>query len=329
MDWQNRSVLITGAAGFIGSHLTERLLNEGAKVRVFIRYNSRRDLGLLNMLSKEKLQNLDIIAGDLVDPHAVAQSAHGIDTIFHLGALIAIPYSYIHPVNVVQTNILGTTYVLEAAKLHHVRRVVNISSSEVYGTALYIPIDELHPLQGQSPYSASKIGAEKIAESYYRSFNLPVLTVRPFNTYGPRQSARAVIPSIIVQALTRDQIHLGNLHPTRDMNFVTDTVDGIIRAANADALLGISVNIGSGKEISVADLVRKIVQLVGRKVEIVQDEVRLRPEKSEVERLLANSNMIREITGWSDKISIEEGLKLTIEWIQDHLAMYRATEYTV
>ncbi len=329
MNWNNTPTLITGAAGFIGSHLTERLVNEGAKVRAFIRYNSRRDLGLLSMLPPELLSKIEVVFGDLTDPQAVANAVRGTEAVFHLGALIAIPYSYVNPIHVAQTNVLGTTYVLEAARQHNVRRVVNISSSEVYGTALYVPIDEKHPLQGQSPYSASKIGAEKIAESYYRSFGLPVLTLRPFNTYGPRQSMRAVIPTIITQALSRDRIQLGNLNPTRDLNFVTDTVDGMLRAASADSLLGQSTNIGTGTEISVGDLAQKIIQLVGRKVEIVQDSARLRPDLSEVERLLADSRILRRETGWTNQVSLNDGLQQTIDWIRAHLDRFRPDEYVV
>ncbi len=297
MDWTGRRVLVTGAGGFIGSHLTEQLVNAGASVRAFIRYNSRRDLGSLSLLPPEKLQKIEIMFGDLADPQAVSHAVQGTEIIFHMGALIAIPYSYVNPIHVVQTNILGTTYILEAAQQHKAAYVVNISSSEVYGTALHVPIGEDHPLQGQSPYSASKIGAEKIAESYYRSFGLPVATLRPFNTYGPRQSARAVIPSIITQALTRDQIHLGNLNPTRDLNFVVDTANGMMMAAGSDALLGRSTNIGTGTEISVGDLAHKIIAMIGRDVEIVQDTERLRPDKSEVERLLADSTFMRQATG--------------------------------
>jgi dTDP-glucose 4,6-dehydratase len=329
MNWQGRAVLITGAAGFIGSHLTERMVDESATVRVFIRYNSRRDLGLLKFLPKEKLDRVEIVMGDLTDPSGVANAAHDIDTIFHLGALIAIPYSYQHPVHVVQTNILGTTYVLEAARMNNVRCVVNISSSEVYGTAQYVPIDEKHTLQGQSPYSASKIGAEKIAESYFRSFGLPVLTVRPFNTYGPRQSARAVIPTIITQALTRDQVHLGNLDSTRDLNFVTDTVNGMLFAADSPNLLGKSVNIGTGTEISVGDLAQKIIGIVGRDVEVVQEAIRLRPEKSEVERLLADSTIFRNETGWYNRVSLDEGLEQTVAWIRENISLYHPTKYVI
>ena len=329
IDWNNKKVLVTGAGGFIGSHLTERLVTAGASVRAFIRYNSKGDLGFLGMFPPEQRAKIEIVFGDLTDPQAVANAVKGMDVVFHLGALIAIPYSYVNPLHVVQTNVMGTTYMLEAAHQQKIEYMVNISSSEVYGTALYVPIDEKHPLQGQSPYSASKIGAEKIAESYYRSFGVPVATLRPFNTYGPRQSARAVIPSIITQALTRDEIHLGSLLPTRDLNFVLDTVDGMMHAVGIEALLGRSTNIGTGTEISVGDLAQKIITMIGRDVAIVQDTERLRPSKSEVERLLADSSFMREASGWSNKISLDDGLAQTIEWIRQHIALYRPKEYAV
>lgn len=329
IDWNNRKVLVTGAAGFIGSHLTEQLVLAGASVRAFIRYNSKGDQGFIATFSPEVREKLDIVFGDLNDPQAVANAVKGTDVVFHLGALIAIPYSYVNPIHVAQTNVMGTTYVLEAAHQQGIEYMVNISSSEVYGTALYVPIDEKHPLQGQSPYSASKIGAEKIAESYYRSFGVPVATLRPFNTYGPRQSARAVIPSIITQALTRDEIHLGSLLPTRDLNFVLDTVDGMMHAVGVKELLGHSTNIGTGTEISVGDLAQKILNMIGRDVKIVQDTERLRPGKSEVERLLAESSFMREATGWSNRISLDEGLAQTIKWIRQNIALYRPKEYAV
>ncbi|MCA0452626.1 MAG: GDP-mannose 4,6-dehydratase [Chloroflexi bacterium] len=329
MDWKQRNVLVTGAGGFIGSHLTETLVKAGASVRAFVRYSSRGDLGFIGSFSPEVREKIEVVFGDLTDPQAVSNAVRGMDVVFHLGALIAIPYSYVNPVHVVQTNVLGTTYILEAVRQHQVGYTINISTSEVYGTAQYVPIDENHPLQGQSPYSASKIGAEKIAESYYRSFGTPVATLRPFNTYGPRQSARAVIPSIITQALTRDEIHLGSLTPTRDLNFVLDTVDGMMHAVGEEGLLGRSTNIGTGTEISVGDLASKIVTMIGRDVRVVQDTERLRPTKSEVERLLADSRMMRQVTGWSSKISLDEGLARTIEWIKGNIALYRPKEYAV
>ena len=262
MDWQGRQVLVTGAGGFIGSHLTERLVAEGARVRAFVRYNSRGDVGGLRLLPADIYSQLEIIAGDLRDAEAIRAAAKGVDTIFHLGALISIPYSYIHPREVVETNVMGTLNVLMAARDLDVRRVVHASTSEVYGTAQYVPIDEAHPLQGQSPYSASKIGADKIAESFYRAFNLPVATLRPFNTYGPRQSARAIIPTIITQALTRDEVRLGNLTPSRDFTFVADTVEGFLRIASVEAAMGQEINLGVGATITIGELAHKIFALL-------------------------------------------------------------------
>ena len=285
MTWNNREVLVTGAGGFIGSHLTERLASEGASVRAFVRYNSRGDIGLLSRLPPRTLSRLTIIAGDLRDVEAVRAAARGVDTIFHLGALIAIPYSYRHPREVIETNVMGTLNVLSAAREYGVRRVIHTSTSEVYGTAQYVPIDESHPLQGQSPYSASKIGADKVAESFYRSFELPVATLRPFNTYGPRQSARAVIPTIITQALTRDQIRLGSLKPMRDFTFIDDTVRGFLVAAAADGAVGQEINIGSGNCISVGDLARKIMVVVGRDLPLVTEEQLTRALECQVQRL--------------------------------------------
>jgi len=329
IDWNNRKVLVTGAGGFIGSHLTEQLVLAGASVRAFIRYNSKGDQGFIAAFAPEVREKIEIVFGDLTDPQAVANAVKGREFIFHLGALIAIPYSYVNPIHVAQTNVMGTTYMLEAARQQGIEYMVNISTSEVYGTALYVPINEEHPLQGQSPYSASKIGTEKIAESYYRSFGVKVATIRPFNTYGPRQSARAVIPSIITQALTRDEIHLGSLLPTRDLNFVLDTVDGMMHAVGAEALLGRSTNIGTGTEISVGDLAQKIINMIGRDVKIVQDTERMRPGKSEVERLLADSSFMRQATGWSNRISLDEGLAQTIDWMRHNLGLYRPKEYAV
>lgn len=329
MNWENRTVLITGAGGFIGSHLTERLAQKGANVRAFVRYNSRKDEGLLNLLPKKLHNCLHIIAGDLRDVEAVRQAVKGVDTIFHLGALIAIPYSYLHPREVIETNVMGTLNVLMAAREYDVRRVVHTSTSEVYGTAQYVPINEAHPLQGQSPYSASKIGADKIIQSFHLSFGLPVTTLRPFNTYGPRQSARAVIPTIIVQALTQEKINLGSLTPMRDFTFVTDTVAGFIEIAQADAAIGQEINIGAGDCITIGDLAQKILHLVGRNLPIITEEQRLRPEKSEVMRLHASNAKARELIGWEPQITLDEGLSHTLTWIEDHLDRYRPDVYEV
>jgi dTDP-glucose 4,6-dehydratase len=329
MEWQDRSVLVTGAGGFIGSHLVEELVKRNARVRAFVRYNSRGTRGFLDDLPPQTQERIEVVAGDLRDANAVAGAAREVSVIFHLGALIAIPYSYLHPREVVETNVLGTLNVLAAAREHGVERVVHTSTSEVYGTAQYVPIDEKHPLVGQSPYSASKIAADQLAESFHRSYSLPVLTVRPFNTYGPRQSARAVIPAIISQAITAERIFLGATHPTRDLLFVKDTVRGFVELAGCDAAVGQVVNLGSGREVSVRDLCEKIVALVGRPVEIVFDATRLRPERSEVERLLADNRRATELAGWEPQVSLEEGLRATIDWISDHAALYRPREYAV
>lgn len=328
-EWQNTPVLVTGAGGFIGSHLVERLVVEGAQVRAFVRYNSRGDVGLLRLLSREVYSQLEIISGDLRDTEAVRAVVQGIDTVFHLGALIAIPYSYLHPREVIDTNIMGTLNVVMAARELGVRRVVHTSTSEVYGTAQYVPIDEKHSLQGQSPYSASKIGADKICESFYRSFDLPVITLRPFNTYGPRQSARAVIPTIITQALTRDKVRLGNLTPARDFTFVTDTVSGFLKAASAEAAIGQEINLGAGASITIGKLAYKIFALLGKAPKITNEAQRMRSEKSEVFRLHASNQKAYDLIGWQPKVSLEEGLQRTIDWIANHLELYQPNQYTV
>lgn len=320
-------VLVTGGGGFIGSHLVERLLAEGARVRAFVRYNGRGDIGHLSHLSHEL--HLEIIAGDLRDSHAVSQAVRDVDIVFHLGALIAIPYSYVHPREVIETNVMGTLNVLLAARELKTARVVHTSTSEVYGSARRVPIDEHHPLQGQSPYSASKIGADKIAESFCLSFDLPVVTLRPFNTYGPRQSARAVIPTIITQALTRQVVELGDLTPRRDLTFVTDTVEGFVRAALAEGVLGQTINLGSDDEISVGELANKIIGLVGRPVELRSAPERFRPPASEVRRLRADNRKARAMLGWMSRVSLDDGLRATIAWIADHLDFYRPEKYAL
>jgi NAD dependent epimerase/dehydratase len=329
MNWTGKSVLVTGAGGFIGSHLAERLVQEGARVRAFVRYNSRGDEGLLELLPKELHDKVEVTSGDLRDGEAVRAAMRGVDVVFHLGALIAIPYSYRHPREVVETNVLGTLNVIMAARDLGTPRVVHTSTSEVYGTALYVPIDEDHPLQGQSPYSASKIGADKITESFYRSFGLPVATLRPFNTYGPRQSARAVIPTIISQALTSDSIRLGALDPMRDFTYVTDTVDGFLRAGWYKEAVGQEINIGAQECISVGDLARKIMRLVRRELPIVSEDQRLRPSQSEVMRLHAGTGKARKLLHWEPHTSLDDGLQRTIEWIGGHLDLYRPEVYEV
>jgi len=329
IEWKDQRVLVTGAGGFIGSHLTERLVAQGAEVRVFVRYNSRGDIGMLSLLPSNISGNLDIVAGDLRDLTAVRAATDGIDYIFHLGALIAIPYSYLHPADVIETNIIGTMNILLAAREAGTKRIVHTSTSEVYGTALTVPIDESHPLQGQSPYSASKIGADKIAESFYCSYNLPVVTVRPFNTFGPRQSTRAVIPTIITQALNNSVVNLGNLDARRDLTYVSDTVDGFIKAAEAPNVEGETFNLGTGSEIRIGDLAQEIISLVGKPVEIMVDPDRFRPENSEVQRLLSNNQLAKDKLGWETQISLTDGLKQTIDWLSDHLESYRTGEYQI
>ena len=324
-----RKALVTGAGGFIGSHLVERLVELELQVRAFVRYTSRSASGFLDSCPADVRNAIDIVRGDLRDSNAVLDAAKGVDVIFHLGALIGIPYSYFHPRETVDTNVTGTLNTLLAARFCDVARIVHTSSSEVYGTAQYVPIDEGHPLQGQSPYSASKIGADKVVESFHRSFDLPVVILRPFNTYGPRQSARAVIPTIISQALTGDEIHLGALSPERDFVYVADTVSGFQKAAEVDAAVGQEINLGSGSLISIGDLAQKILELLGRRLPIVSDEQRLRPEQSEVMRLLADNRRAQGLLGWQPRVPLDEGLAQTITWIGDNLARYRPRVYEV
>ena len=326
MDWHNQTVLVTGAAGFIGSRLTETLVQQGAQVRAFVRYTSRGELGLLKYLPSAILSEIELVFGDLRDAEAIEQAAKRADLIYHLGALISIPYSYLHPVEVVQTNILGTLNVLQACRKFDCR-LIHTSSSEVYGTALKVPIDETHPLQGQSPYSASKIGADKLVESYYRSFGVRAVTIRPFNTYGPGQSARAVIPTIITQALTKQTVYLGNLDALRDFTYVDDTVDAFIKAGQTDGIDGETFNLGSGSEISIRDLAAHIFDLIGTTPEVEVDDERIRPALSEVQRLLADNCKARQVLAWSPQVDLREGLSRTIQWIREHLDFYHIGHY--
>lgn len=327
--WQNRQVLVTGAGGFIASHLVEALVAQGAHVCAYIRYNSRGDPGLLRLLSEQVYSQLEIIPGDLRDLTAVQYAMRGTSIVFHLGALIAIPYSYLHPVEVVETNVMGTLNVLLAGRDMGVERIVHTSTSEVYGTAQRVPINEDHPLQGQSPYSASKIGADKLAESFYKSYGLPVTTLRPFNTYGPRQSGRAVIPTIITQVLTQEHINLGNLEARRDLTYISDTVSGFLKIAEIPGVEGETINLGTGREVSIRDLAERIIAITGKPMEIIVDPVRLRPEKSEIQRLLADNRLAGERLGWKPQVDLDQGLKETIEWVREHLAHYRLGEYLV
>ena len=327
MNWKGKKVLVTGAGGFIGSHLAEKLVELGADVRGLVHYNA---LGTWGWLDHSDVRNeIDVIAGDIRDRDSVSLAVRGVDTIFHLAALIAIPYSYEAPLSYVRTNIEGTLNVLQAARNMDVASIVHTSTSEVFGTARYVPIDEKHPLQGQSPYAASKIGADKLAEAFHLSFQLPVVTVRPFNTFGPRQSARAVIPTIITQCLKDKSVALGNLEPTRDLNYVSDTVEGFLRAAATGKAVGQTVVLGSGQEIRIKDLVELIAGLIGRSVDIKSDPKRIRPQDSEVERLVADNRLAHKLLGWKPRTTLEDGLKKTIEWVEAHLERYRPGTYVL
>lgn len=326
-DWKNRKVLVTGAGGFIGSHLAERLVILGAEVRAFVHYNALGRWGWLD--SSLHKSDLEVFSGDICDRESVRIAAKDREVIFHLAALIAIPYSYNAPASYIRTNVEGTLNVLQAARELDVQKVLHTSTSEVYGTARYAPIDESHPLQGQSPYSASKIGADKIAESFHLSFETPVVTVRPFNTFGPRQSARAVIPTIITQLLAGRTVRLGSLHPTRDLNFVSNTVEGFIACAEHPEAVGRTINLGSGREISIGDLANLIASLMNKPIELEADNLRLRPPASEVERLIASAQLARELTGWTPRFTLEQGLEQTITWITENSALYRQDRYTI
>jgi len=330
MSLKGKRVLVTGADGFIGSHLTEMLVKEGAKVKALSVYNSFNYWGWLEDV--DCLKEIEVISGDVRDPHFCKEITKNVDVIFHLAALIAIPYSYVAPDSYVDTNVKGTLNICQAAKENNVSRVLVTSTSEVYGTALYVPIDEKHPLQPQSPYSASKIGADAMAMSFFNAFNLPITIVRPFNTYGPRQSARAVIPTIISQiAAGKKQIKLGDITPTRDFNYVTDTCRGFIDIANSEKSIGETVNIGSNFEISVGDTLNLIKKIMKSDVEFITDNQRIRPEKSEVNRLWCDNSKIKSLTGFEPKINIEEGLKKTIEWFTkpENLSKYKTEIYNV
>jgi len=320
--------LVTGADGFIGSHLVEALLENGYEVRAFTYYNSFNNWGWLDTFPKEKLNQIEVFSGDVRDPNGVYESMKGIDIVFHLAALIAIPFSYHSPDSYVDTNIKGTLNVLQAARKLNTSRLLVTSTSEVYGTAQYVPIDEKHPYQGQSPYSATKIGADRLAESFYRSFQMPISIVRPFNTYGPRQSARAVIPTIISQLLAgKEEIKLGALTPTRDFNYVKDTANGFIEIAKSDKTIGEEINIATGQEISIGDLAHVIIEQINPKAKIICDEERLRPEKSEVNRLLGCNKKIKRLTNWEPKYTFEQGIGETIEWMKQNLSIYKTDIY--
>ena len=323
-------ILVTGAEGFIGSHLTELLVNEGYDVRAMVQYNSFNNWGWIDTFDKEIKDKLDIFLGDVRDPNGVRTAMKDVDAVFHLAALIAIPYSYHSPDMYVDTNIKGTLNILQAARDLGTKRILVTSTSEVYGTAQYVPIDEKHPYQGQSPYSATKIGADRLAESFYRSFNLPVTIVRPFNTYGPRQSARAVIPTIITQLLSgKEEIKLGSLTPTRDFNYVKDTARGFLEIYKSDKTIGEEINIATQREISIGDLANELIRQINPNARIICDEQRVRPEKSEVNRLLGCNEKIKRLTNWRPQYTFEEGLAETIEFLKNNLDKYKVDIYNV
>lgn len=322
-------VLVTGAGGFIGSHLADLLVREGYAVRAFVHYNAAGSWHNLAKLPQEVQDQIQVVAGDIADPFFVDHAVQGCAIVFHLAALIGIPYSYIAPEAYVATNISGTLNVLQACRRHQVSRMVHTSTSETYGSAQYIPIDENHPLVGQSPYSASKIGADKLVESYWRSFGLPVCTIRPFNTYGPRQSARAFIPTVIAQALSGGVVRLGNLDPVRDMTFVQDTARGFLAGARAEACVGTVCNLGVGEGHAVGEFVQRIGALLGRELKVESDPQRIRPSPSEVSRLISNNSKIKKLAGWEPKVGLDDGLRQTIDYIRENLHEYRPDRYNV
>jgi UDP-glucose 4-epimerase len=330
MSWSGKSVLVTGAGGFIGSHLVGLLADEGADVRAFVHYNSRGDRGNLEFLAEEQLSRVDVVLGNVEDAGSVDEAVRGVDCVFHLAALIGIPYSYVAPRSYVATNVSGTLNVLEAVRRNGTPRMVHTSTSEAYGTALYVPIDEKHPLQGQSPYSATKIGADKLAESYYRSFGTPVATIRPFNTFGPRQSARAVIPTIIAQLLSGvDTVRLGSLTPKRDLTYVEDTARGFMAVAACDEALGDVTNVGRGSAVTIGELAEMLVGMVNPDASIASVEERVRPDRSEVMELVCDNSKAQERLGWKPTVSLEDGLARTVDFVREHLDLYRPEEYTV
>jgi NAD dependent epimerase/dehydratase len=323
------TVLVTGAGGFIGSHLCELCLAEGANVRAFVHYNSRSDWGMLEDLDKRNLKNIQIIAGDLRDPDAVRRAAHGCHRVYHLGALIGIPYSYVNPADVVQTNVAGTLNVLQACLDSGVERLVQTSTSEVYGSAQYVPMDEKHPLNPQSPYAASKVGSDKLAESFYRTYGLPVVVVRPFNTYGPRQSPRAVIPTILIQALRSRSVHLGSVDTKRDLTFVKDTARGFIAASAAPKVEGETIQLGSQREYAISELVDIIGSILGKQLKVVTDSSRIRPSASEVGRLFASNQKANEKLRWQPEVSLYKGLEKTVDWFRRRIDQYKADLYHI
>lgn len=329
MNIKNKKVLVTGAGGFVGSHLVETLVKSGAKVKAFVHYNSRNDWGMLEEVAKDILRDVEVIASDLRDTDAIREAVRGQEVVFHLGALIGIPYSYVNPRDVVDTNVGGTLNVLMATRDFNVEKVIHTSTSEVYGTAQYVPMDENHPVTPQSPYAASKLAADLLALSFHRSYDLPVGVIRPFNIYGPRQSARAVIPAIIIQALLKRTVNLGSILPTRDLTFVTDSASGFIAFAECEKTVGEVVNLGSNREISINELVEIISQCLNKKIKVMKEKKRIRPQKSEVERLFSDSNKAKTLFSWNPKIEIEKGTKKTISWIEKNIDKYKQEIYNI
>lgn len=330
MNIRNKRILVTGADGFIGSHLVESLIDLGCKVKAFCYYNSFNSWGWLDTLPKDKLEKIEVFLGDIRDLTSVNSATEKIDIIMHLAALISIPYSYLSPESYLETNIKGTLNILQAGRTHRTERILITSTSEVYGTAKYVPIDENHPTQGQSPYSATKISADRITESFIKSFNMPITIVRPFNTYGPRQSARAVIPSIIIQLLSgSDRIKLGSLFPRRDFNYVKDVCNGFIEIAKSEKTAGHEINIASGQDISIRELAEKIIEKINPEAKIIEDMQRIRPEKSEVIRLQGSNKKIKKLTAWTPKYTLEQGLKETLNWFKNNLDRYKTDIYNV
>jgi dTDP-glucose 4,6-dehydratase len=321
-----KKVLVTGSGGFIGSHLTELLVSGGAKVRAFVRYNSRNDPGMLIYLDPAKQAEIEIVPGDLRDPESVTSAVSGTEIVFNLGAQIAIPYSYVNPRDFVETNVVGTLNVAQACLATGVSRLIQVSTSEVYGTAQTIPIAESHPLEAQSPYAATKIASDKLIDGFIRSFSLPATIVRPFNTYGPRQSARAVIPTIISQALYSDRVRIGSLHPRRDLTFVTDTAAAFI-AATGDKALGQTVQLGTGADVSIGEIAEMIAEILDQPLDLEVEKERIRPEASEVERLISTPEKAKELMGWEPTIDLREGLVKTIDWVREHPELFRTDEY--
>jgi len=324
-----RSVLVTGAGGFIGGHVVERLVNDGARVRALCRYNSRNERGTLDWLAPEVTADVEVILGELRDVESVSDAVAGMDVVIHLGAQIAIPYSYVNPRDFIEVNVLGTLNVAEAARRHSVARVVHTSTSEVYGSAQTVPMTETHPLEPQSPYAASKLAADKLIDSYHRSFDLPACVVRPFNTYGPRQSARAIIPTIISQALAGSTLRLGSLTPRRDLTFVADTAAGFVAAATAEDAVGRTIQLGANHDVSVGDLVRLVGEVLGRELTVETDPRRVRPEASEVVRLISGPFLAEEVLGWRAEVPLHEGLAQTIAWMERNAERYRASDYVI